>query len=490
MPISVLIDLLRSKSHQCRSSKLTRLNDLRALSSKMGQLDEHKQFVMAVASGKVERVAQLVRACLNNHVGIRGLVERYQRACEVVYNPKGFDEDDMMLGLLILRLGGARLAGIVHRAKGLPGISTLRSNTIIRPLRASPGMPTPKEIEANIDACAEGEPESTGPPVIVHRILMFDEIAVEQRPQWDDKTNKIIGACRECSHRVSLELNTAADLKVFFQSLDDGDFHLATEATVAAFGALSKDPRIYSPRPCCISGTDKHETGAEHAKLIQKLLDAGNNKRSRGNITYRTICVASDGEAKRGSALVYQTMTHDLSPESPIYLHLSSLELMNFLVGEDDLTCDKDYRHVVKTLRNLLMRLKGIRILGCVITPAILKQHLRANGHSEQQVHSYLNPNDRQDVYTGYQLLRALWSLPAASAVADPIFASARDALRMFGQLGYHLLMPYIYIELDLHQQLVHLSTAAHLLFLLYRDDNAGTSFPSGILRTSGRPST
>ncbi|KAJ7737509.1 hypothetical protein B0H16DRAFT_1762357 [Mycena metata] len=482
MPISVLIDSLRRKSDLFRGLKLTRLNDLRALTSKTGQLEEHKQFVMAVASGKVERVAQLVRACLNNHVGIRGLVERYQRACQVLYNPKGFDEDDIMLGLLILRLGGARLAGIVHRAIGLPGLSTLRSHTIIRPLRPSPAMPTQAEIEANIALGAEGEPESTGPRIIVHRVLMLDEIAVEQRPRWDDKTNKILGACRECSHKVSLDLNTAADLEVFFAALDDGDIHLASEATVAAFGALSKDPRVYSPRPCLISGTDKHETGAEHSKLLKKLMDAGYNKRKRGNITYRTICISSDGEAKRGLAMVLQTMTRTLSadhptPETSIYPLLSPLELMNFRVGEDDITCDKDYRHVVKTLRNLLMRLRGVKVAGCVITPAIIKQHLRANGHSQEQVNSFLNPNDKQDVLLGYQLLKALWSLPLTVKSADPIFVRAHDALRMLGQLGYHLLMPYIFIELDLHQQLVHLSTAAHLLFFLYRDEKAGTSF-------------
>ncbi|KAJ6523229.1 hypothetical protein DFH09DRAFT_937986, partial [Mycena vulgaris] len=477
MPISVLIDVLRSKVQLLRGFKLTRLNDLRKLFSKLVQLDEHKQFVMAVASGKVERVAQLVRACLNNNVGIRGLVERYRRACEVVYNPKGFSEDDMMLGLLVLRLGGARLAGIVHRAKGLPGLSTLRSNTIIRPLRASPGMPTRTEIEANIELCAEGEPEPTGPPTIIHRVLMMDEIAVEQRPRWDDKTNMILGACRECSHKVSLELNTAADLEVFFNALDDGDIHLASEATVAAFGALSKDPRVYSPRPCCISGTDKHELGVEHAKLIEKMIQAGNNKRLRGNITYRTISIASDGEAKRGTALVIQAMNRELSPESPIHPLVSVLELMNLRVGEDDITCDKDYRHVVKTLRNLLMRLKGVKVLGFVITPAIIKQHLRSNGHSREQVNTFLNPNDKQDVTLGYQLLKALWSLPPAAKDADPAFVCARDALKMFGQLGYHLLMPYIYIDLSLHQQLVHLSAAAHLLFLLYSDDNAGTSF-------------
>jgi len=26
---------------------------------------------------------------------------------------------------------------------------------------------------------------------------MFDELAVEKRPQWDDKSNKVLGVCRE-----------------------------------------------------------------------------------------------------------------------------------------------------------------------------------------------------------------------------------------------------------------------------------------------------
>ncbi|KAJ7930728.1 hypothetical protein B0H13DRAFT_1858536 [Mycena leptocephala] len=422
MPIASLIDTVRKKTDQCRGLKLTKLNVVCKLLGKMAALDEHKQFVMAIASGRLERVAQLVQACLNNGMGIRGLVERYERACREVYNPKGFTKDDMMLGLLILRLGGALLAGIVHRAKGLPGLSTLRKNTIIRPLRVSAGMPMVEEIEANIEGCAEGEPAYTGPSVIVHRVLMLDEIAVEQRPRWDDKTNKILSACRECSFRVTLELNSATDLELFFNTLDDGDIHLATEATVAAFGALSKDPRVYNPRPCCISGTDKTEKGPEQAKFIQQILTAGHNKHTRGNITYRTISIASDGEAKRSAALVRLTMNCDLRPQSPIYPLLSVLPLMNLRVGEDEVTANKDYRHVLKTLRNLLMRLKGVKVLGCIITPALIKEHLRSAEHSQAQVNSFLNPNDKQDVRTGYQLLKALWSLPIAPSNSSPAF--------------------------------------------------------------------
>ncbi|KAJ7085187.1 hypothetical protein B0H15DRAFT_988746 [Mycena belliarum] len=476
MPIGVLVTVLRRRIDQCRGLKLIKLNDTRKLLGVVAELEEHKQFVMAVGSGKVTRVAQLVKACINNQVGIRGMLERYYRACRVVYNPKSFDEDDKMLMLLVLRLGGARLAGIVHRALGLPGLSTIRSNTVIRPLRASPGYPTIQEIEANIDACAEGEPDSDGHSVVVHRVLMLDEIAVEQRPRWDDKTNKILGACRECCGKVSLELNTEADLQVFFDAVDSGEIHLASEATVAAFGALSRDPRIYSPRPCCISGTDKHEDSTCHAEFIQQIITAANNKRTRGDRTYRTICIASDGEARRGGSLVRLTMNRDLHRDSPIYPLLAPLELMNLRVGEDDLTADKDYRHVLKTFRNLLMRRKGTKALGILITPAVIKRHLLLAGHSQEQVNSYLNPNDKQDVILGYSLLQGLWSLPPAPA-NNPDFLHAREALQTVGQLGYHLLMPYIYIELSLHEQLVHLSTAAHLLLVLYGDDSAGTSF-------------
>ncbi|KAF8208013.1 hypothetical protein K438DRAFT_2071565 [Mycena galopus ATCC 62051] len=404
MPIGTLVETVRKKADQCRGLKLTKLNVVRKLLGKMAALNEHKQFVMAVASGRVERVAQLVQACLNNGVGIRGLVERYERACREVYNPKGFTEDDIIERLRhLVAPGGSTANALLHRAKGLPGITTLRSNTVIRPLRASvESLPQVEEIEENIEGCTQGEPESTGPPVILHRGLMLDEMATEKPPRWDDKTNNILVACRE-----SVGWPCFPDLEVFFKSLENGNIHLASEAAVAAFGVFSKDPRVYSARP--------YREGPAHAKFIQQIMTAGNNKRSRGNITYRTICIVSDGEAKRGAALVEVTMNRDLDQESPIHPLLSPLQLMNLRVGEDDVTADKDYQHGVK-------------------------QHLYAAGHS--QAKDAIPPPD-----------------------SDPAF------------LSYHLLIPYVRIDLSLHQQLVHLSAAAHILFVLYSDEDAGTSF-------------
>ncbi|KAJ7716434.1 hypothetical protein B0H16DRAFT_1898367 [Mycena metata] len=482
-PIGGLVTKIRRKNDQIQVLRLTKHNDTQKLASQTAALDRHKEFMMAVASGEVKRMAPLVTASINNHEGMDALLARMGRASADVfregprYNAKGFTADDRMVGLCALRLGGSRLADILHRALGLPGLTTLRKHTVIRPLRASPGLPTIAEVEENIDAYTVGEDLPTGPPRIVHRVVMLDEIAVERRARWDDKTNMILGACREHSANVPLEFGDMADAELFFKELQAGNVHLATEATVVAFGALSRDPHIYNPRPICISGTCKHEKGSEQAEFLQILNDAANNRKQHGNIEYRTVSFASDGEAKRGLALALEFMKFPLHESSPIYPLLKPLEFMNLRVGPDDITPDKDFRHVMKTTRGLLMRKAGINLLGFLITPAIVKKHLMAAGNSQAHVDQLLNPNDRQHVTLGYQLLRELWDLPDALPDDGPVFRSARRALQIFGRLGYHLVMPYICLSLSLREQLVHLSTAAHLLLILFATDGAGTKF-------------
>ncbi|KAJ7450568.1 hypothetical protein FB451DRAFT_1527212 [Mycena latifolia] len=482
-PVGGLIQKLRKKDGQLRAMRLTKLNDTRMLAGKIAELDLHKQLMMAIATSDVHRVSQLLRAGINNGESIRAMLERFYRACVDVhregpkYNPKGFMPEDYMVGLCVLRLGGARLADLLHRALGLPGLTTLRKHSVIRPLRASPAMPTIIEIEENIDAYTVGEEEPTGAPRIVHQVVMLDEIAVEKRARWDDKTNMILGACREHCKNVPLEFCDLDDAKTFFAALDRKDVHLASEATVVAIGALSREPRVYHPRPICISGTCKHEKGQEHAKFLRTVNTAVNNRKAHGNIIYRTVSYASDGEAKRGLAFALEFLKHHLAPESPIFPLLSSLEFMNLLVGLDDVTPDKDFRHVIKALRSLLMRLLGINLLGFHITPAIVKQHLRDAGNSQERINSLLNPNDRQDVPLAYGLLKELWSLPDAPPTASPAYVHARKALQIFGRLAYNLVMPYIYIKLSLREQLTHLSAAAHLLLILFTTDRAGTDF-------------
>ena len=81
---------------------------------------------------------------------------------------------------------------------------------------------------------------------------------------------------------------------------------------------------------------------------------------------------------------------------------------------------------------------------------------------------------DKQDVDLTYKLLKDLWSLPPA----DPgkftqTYVDIWEALCVYGQLTYHLIFPYICMELSLSEQLEHLSSAAHLTLVLYVHDDA-----------------
>ena len=246
---------------------------------------------------------------------------------------------------------------------------------------------------------------------------------------------------------------------------------------MAAIGVLSSEPREYAVRPILFSGTCKKETSEQHARVIKTVLAACNKQQRRNNSIYRTVCIASDGEAKRGDALVIQAMSSELSANSPIYTLLRPLEYLNLLVGPDDITVDKDFKHIIKRQRNVFMRAKGIEVMGFCITPAILLSHLEHNGVSALQLSSLLNPNDKQDVLLAFSLLRAIWSLPPPPAGCDPAFMLARRTLNIYGEFARHLMLPYVCVDQNLDEQLIHLSAAAHLAFLLYRHNHASTRF-------------
>ncbi|KAJ7725142.1 hypothetical protein DFH07DRAFT_931577 [Mycena maculata] len=468
---SGLIEIMRRKNHRIEELRLKGYSVASKIITQARSLSDYKRLVRAIGSGTVKRVDRLVGVALG---GVRAILQVHDEAARGVYYPKSFTEEEEMKTLLIWKLAGNCVADIVHGSLGFPSRSTLRPRETVPPLVPSPGKPQASEVAQNVQACFESITDVLAAKKIVHQVLMHDEIATEKRIRWDHKTNYFLGLCREHAHRVGLQFNSEQDLEELFRSLlktptKEAEVHYAGEATVAALGILSDETRLYAVRPVLVSGDCKKETGAEHVRnILDPTINGVNSKRDLTKL--RIVSLASDGESRRGKAVIKKTFIRELSPESNIYDMLKDLPLMNLWVGDDDVTADKDPKHVFKRGRNRLLRKKGTDVMGVEINASIIRTHLLSAGHSTAHINSLFNPEDKQNVNVAFKLLQDLWSLPLPPDKSTPGFRSQRHALRLFGSLFYHLVFPYICVDLTLSEQLEHLSAAAHIALIMYRD--------------------
>ncbi|KZW01373.1 hypothetical protein EXIGLDRAFT_603114, partial [Exidia glandulosa HHB12029] len=459
--------------------RFTKLSQAKKLLRRARALEEHKKFVLAVASGKVTRIHALVRMALRRKSSISQILVLIDKAIAQLYSPKSYEEADFLRGLLFLRLGGARVAELAHRTLGTPAVSTLRKSALTKPLRPSVGSPTIEDVQYNVDVSFPLRQGDSDAPM--QFVLMLDELKITDCCRWCPHTNKILGLCREHSHGITVDFETINEVQLICDALNEDKVHFATEATVAALGALCGDTRRYAARPIMLSGTCKRETGPQHARLIRTTLDAC--KTRTAEIGGKVISVASDGESRRAVALELLFLKRRISESSPLYPLLQNLRLFNLQTGDDDITLDKDYKHVFKRLRNTLLRENGITIDGCRVTPQLLRRHLLDSGVPLERVNYLLNPEDKQDVVLMYTLLRALWQLPDAPTDAMPTYAKVRASLKTYGRLCYYIVTPYVQLDLSLGEQLEHLSAALHLALSLFTCQDARDTFiPSGLL--------
>jgi hypothetical protein len=441
-----------------------------------------------MSEGNVNRLDTLLRVGLNRGLGVRGMMELLDRARKGLYKPMNFTEEEMSHRLLFLRLGGARVASLAHQTLGAPMLSTLcygsAAKSTVTSLSPSAGFPTRSEVQRNLRAAFKNSHRDSG----CGYILMIDEIKVEERLRWDLSSNKILGLCQEHTEHVSLDFCLISDARAIVHGILRGEIHHASkvsnilvynisiankgtlscmrQATVFSIGILSENRLVQGSRPFIIAGTCKQERSDRHAQLISLVIEACNTEMS--TIGCPLFSIASDGESCRGSALTTLTHVHPLEAESKLFALLGKLCLMNVLVGDNDITADKDPKHVIKCCRNFTIRKSGIMINGFVITPALLRFHLQANEVPSHCIAYLLNPSDHQDVTLCFTLLKEIWSLPPPAPTDKPGFVAARGMLLMLRSLFQHLVLPFVQVSLSLHDQLVHLSAAAHLTVFLF----------------------
>lgn len=143
---------------------------------------------------------------------------------------------------------------------------------------------------------------------------------------------------------------------------------------------------------------------------------------------------------------------------------------MDLHVGDDDLTCDKDWKHIFKHFQNLMLRARGVVVNGFRITPDILRTHFQSHGLSADHIRAAFNPKDQQDVKLAFDMLKDIWTLPRfSSETGNRGVGAAREALWTLGKLLHHMTFPFLCVDFTLSEQFEHLSAAAHLILSLYR---------------------
>jgi len=155
----------------------------------------------------------------------------------------------------------------------------------------------------------------------------------------------------------------------------------------------------------------------EHAKVIQTVLDGVNS--SQKKMKLRITSISSDGKSRCGTAFIELTFKCTLLSSSPIYSLLKPLKFLDLHVGNDDLTCDKDYKHIDKRFRNLFSRERGVVVMGRKITPNIMMTHFKSEGLTADHIQSLFNSEDAQDVKMAYDMLKDIWNLPRLDAKAS-----------------------------------------------------------------------
>jgi hypothetical protein len=206
--IGALMAIAQQKTDQIEQLCMLKLNDSQKLLVKASTLEDHKQWILAIASGWVDHMASLVQGGLKHRAGIKTLIQQYEWAAEKLYKLKGYTNKDIMWSIVLLQLGGMHIAKFAHQSLALPSLTTIWCQTVLPVLLVSPSAPTVAEVEANIILCYSSLDSYPGPDSggssrkctgntqkVVHQVLMLDELAVEKRVRWDGLHNKFQGTC-------------------------------------------------------------------------------------------------------------------------------------------------------------------------------------------------------------------------------------------------------------------------------------------------------
>ncbi|KAK7024312.1 hypothetical protein VNI00_016436 [Paramarasmius palmivorus] len=397
------------------------------------------------------------------------------------------------MAMLVYELGGGSLLyAFNHSPFALPSFSTIRQYRRQWDLAVCIDKPRILQIMSNIESMFG--PHHGKDELIPHQplpqerpgfvVFSWDELAIEQRFEYLDSTDEVIGGCME--HSSSIEsVVVGRDTRVLEAvalAVRDGKLHPAHEATVGAVHCHRR--RNYEANPLFLAATCKKRGWRDCLREIQTSMEAWKLSSFGEALNGPIMTIASDGDATRRAALYMLLMQNKVVPGDALYKYVRDLLGLNLYTGRDGTTMDFDWKHLFKRLCTLLCSAEGMLVNDTHINKVLLSEWLEELDYhdwSEETIHSLLNPNDAQDVPRAIKLLSLVIELRDLDpSEFGPTQGVTHKALSLLAEVFESLLDPFINPDMDLGDQIESLSKFVHLICALFIKNS--TSFMSNQL--------
>jgi hypothetical protein len=311
----------------------------------------HERILALLGQHPIARLPRLITVWMRSKGSVISLLERIRAAVKGSYSVQGdFSSRELALGLLVLRLGGARLLFALSTEFGLPSFRTLKRSHI--PVRVEPSLCAPDygDVMSNITSVIV-EPHKGKQPSRLGCQIALDETALKPSACYVPHLHSLGGIC-PCAglqkEELYIDSDGTLDRLQSMLSPSDGETkqaHYASQATVVALNFLGREQ--YRALPFLVHGG----CGTKDAKgfvNLMKLIIKGYADSTALSCFGWFFSFATDGDSARRKGGFHYLLSCKLDMSSSLGKRLEGLLGMNYMVGPNDITLDFDWKHVMK----------------------------------------------------------------------------------------------------------------------------------------------
>lgn len=433
------------KIEQLRELKLENLNKTRAILAYKNRISLLDRFKNLIATEDISRIKQLASTCLKNGSGIKSIINKINLATSNLYEAKKWDQNDIDLATMVLRIGGPALLHIFSVKNMLPSDSFIYKS-LKNKIKISFSYETP------IRDCINNNIHNFTQNCTSFYSIKLDEIALSPRIRWSTKTNEFNGFCYNHKKLASsLVFNNYFNLIEVIKLYEDNRLHISREALCITIGKI--DSHDIVPYPLAIVPICSHDflELKNIFILISELF-------SMSNPNSTLINIATDGDHFR-RMILNEMRREALDPYT--YLVFSQMKYFNKTLILGKLSVNFDAKHLIKRIRGILISdSRSITLSKRMLT----KKHIEL---LYPDLSNLMNPSDYQNVPYAVNLLSELTKRCDSIEKLSNHLVSTEilNELKILCEVIRPILNIFVNPSISLQQQLTDLSHCAHLLF-------------------------